>query len=103
MQVFEPPVRNSGIAGGKFLERQKVYKPQSEEIYTYMDMYVGATMQIFNRTFELMEADEYTYTYMENVSATCCAVAGARQGRFCLGAACCCWLVCMVGAQCCMV
>jgi hypothetical protein len=24
IQVYEPPVRNSGIAGGKFLERQKV-------------------------------------------------------------------------------
>lgn len=33
--IFEPPVRNSGISGGKFLERQRVYKPQSEEIYTY--------------------------------------------------------------------
>jgi hypothetical protein len=32
---FEPPVRNSGIGGGKFLERQRVYKPESEEIYTY--------------------------------------------------------------------
>jgi len=33
--IFEPPVRNSGIGGGKFLERQRVYKPESEEIYTY--------------------------------------------------------------------
>lgn len=33
--IFEPPVRNSGIVGGKFLERQKVYKPESEEIYTF--------------------------------------------------------------------
>lgn len=33
--IFEPPIRNSGIVGGKFLERQRVYKPESEEIYTY--------------------------------------------------------------------
>lgn len=64
--IFEPPVRNTGIAGGKFLERQKIYKPRSEEIYTYLDLYVGGTVEVFNRTFELMEADEYTYTYMEN-------------------------------------
>ena len=38
---FEPPVRNSGIVGGKFLERQRVYKPGSEEIYTHQ---VGARM-----------------------------------------------------------
>ena len=66
LQVFEPPIRNSGIAGGKFLERQPVYKPNSEDVYTYSGLYVGATMEIFNRTFELFEADEYTYTYMEN-------------------------------------
>ncbi|KAL6762171.1 hypothetical protein V8C86DRAFT_2521922 [Haematococcus lacustris] len=66
IQVYEPPVRNSGIAGGKFLERQRVFKPSGEEIYTYTDLYVGGTIQIFNRTFDLHEADEYTYTYMEN-------------------------------------
>jgi hypothetical protein len=33
--IFEPPIRNSGIVGGKFLERQRVYKPGSEEIYTH--------------------------------------------------------------------
>eukprot|EP00879_Flechtneria_rotunda_P003529 GHRR01003761.1.p1 GENE.GHRR01003761.1~~GHRR01003761.1.p1 ORF type:complete len:637 (+),score=222.63 GHRR01003761.1:163-2073(+) len=64
--IFEPPVRNSGIVGGKFLERQRVYKPQSEEIYTYQDLYVGAQLNVFNRSFELLDADEYTYTYMEN-------------------------------------
>lgn len=66
MQLFEPPVRNSGIAGGKFLERAKVYKPSSEDIYTYMDLYVGSSVIIHNRTFELDQADEYTLTYMEN-------------------------------------
>jgi hypothetical protein len=45
--IFEPPVRNSGIIGGKFLERQRVYKPQSEEIYTYKVGYMllAATVQ----------------------------------------------------------
>jgi EF-hand domain-containing protein 1 len=43
-----------------------VYKPNSEEVYTYTDLYVGATVEVHNRTFELIEADEYTYTYMEN-------------------------------------
>eukprot|EP00775_Hariotina_reticulata_P011400 gene11400-11548_t len=64
--LFEAPVRNSGIIGGKFLERQRVYKPQSEEIYTYQDLYVGGHLSVFNRSFELLDADEYTYTYMEN-------------------------------------
>lgn len=66
IQLFEPPVRNNGITGGKFLERSKVYKPKSEEIYTYLDLYVGGQIEIHNRTFEMTEADEYTFTYMEN-------------------------------------
>jgi EF-hand domain-containing protein 1 len=30
ISVFEPPVRNSGILGGKFLERGIKYKPGTE-------------------------------------------------------------------------
>ena len=65
MMVFEEPVRNSGITGGRFLDRQKIYKPQSEEIFTYLDLYIGGAIVVFNRTFEMEEADEYTLTYME--------------------------------------
>jgi DUF1126 PH-like domain len=35
ISVFEPPIRNSGIIGGKFLERGLKYKPGTEEPYTY--------------------------------------------------------------------
>jgi DUF1126 PH-like domain len=35
ISVFEPPVRNSGVIGGKFLERGTKYKPGTEEPYTY--------------------------------------------------------------------
>ena len=30
------------------------------------DLYVGGNVEVWNRTLDLMEADEYTYTYMEN-------------------------------------
>lgn len=67
MSVFEPPVRNSGIIGGKFLERQKVYVPDSRvTTYGESDLYVGNVLDIFNREFELVDADEYSYQYMEN-------------------------------------
>ena len=33
--VFEPPVRNSGFIGGKFLERKLQLKPGTQEPYTY--------------------------------------------------------------------
>ena len=66
LMVFEEPIRNSGIVGGRFLDRQKIYKPKSEEIFTFLDLYVGGNIVIFHRTFEMAEADEYTMTYMEN-------------------------------------
>ena len=46
ISVFEPPLRNSGMVGGKFLERGIKYKPGTEEQYTYKDLYVGAEIVI---------------------------------------------------------
>lgn len=59
-------MRNSGIVAGKFLERGRVYKPNSEDIFTFQDLYVGCRLEVHRREFELLEADEYTYQYMEN-------------------------------------
>lgn len=64
--IFEPPVRNSGVIGGKFLERQRVYKPHSTETYRAQDFFVGAQAEIFKRQFILTEADEFTMTFMED-------------------------------------
>jgi hypothetical protein len=66
ISVFEPPIRNSGILGGKFLERGIKYKPGTEEAYTYKDLYVGAEVVINDFVFALTNADEYTLSYMEN-------------------------------------
>jgi EF-hand domain-containing protein 1 len=66
ISVFEPPLRNSGMVGGKFLERGIKYKPGTEEQYTYKDLYVGAEIVINSFNFMLTNADEYTFSYMEN-------------------------------------
>lgn len=63
--VFEPPVRNSGIIGNKFLERQQVFKPKSTEIFTCSDAWVGAVLEMHKRVFQLIDADEFTLKYME--------------------------------------
>eukprot|EP00698_Gefionella_okellyi_P017111 TRINITY_DN4961_c0_g1_i1.p1 TRINITY_DN4961_c0_g1~~TRINITY_DN4961_c0_g1_i1.p1 ORF type:complete len:564 (+),score=138.45 TRINITY_DN4961_c0_g1_i1:103-1794(+) len=60
VQVFEPPRRNSGITGGKFLERSKInYRPA--------DFFIGAEVTFFRRPFVLFDADEYALNYMENL------------------------------------
>lgn len=70
--VFEPPVRNSGIIGGKFLERGRVKKPDQQlystklsEYYNAHDLYVGTRVEFNNHRFVLIDADEYAYNYME--------------------------------------
>lgn len=74
--VFEPPVRNSGTIGGKFLERGRVKKPnqpsfstQLSEYYNAKDLYVGAVVEFNKHRFMLIDADEYAYNYMERHSS----------------------------------
>lgn len=58
--------RGAGIAGGKYLERAKVYRPGSHSShYTERDLFVGARLALAGRVFELLEADEFTYSFME--------------------------------------
>jgi len=71
--VFEPPVRNSGIIGGKFLERCRVKKPGQErygtelsQYYNAQDLFVGARVFFNNFAFILIDADEYNLQYMES-------------------------------------
>ncbi|XP_047457110.1 EF-hand domain-containing family member C2 [Mugil cephalus] len=72
ISVFERPQRNSGMLGGKFLERgrvkkpgQELYKSKPSEYFTAQDLYVGATVFLNSANFQLVDADEYTFNYME--------------------------------------
>merc|ERR1712159_888734 len=68
VSVYEPPARNSGIMGGKWMERSRVKNPNSTdgEMYKAKDMAVGAMLEFRKHRFVLIEADEYTLNYMEN-------------------------------------
>jgi len=65
MAIFEPPVKNSGRTGGKFMERCKVRKPRCSDYYTEADLYLGARVSVYSRRFVLVDADEYSINYME--------------------------------------
>jgi Ca2+-binding EF-hand superfamily protein len=64
--VYEPPARNSGIMGGKWMERCRVKMPGSTQFYTARDLHVGQMMEFRKHQFRLIEADEYTLNFMEN-------------------------------------
>lgn len=64
-----------GITPGRFLERGKVKKPNQPqystklpEYYTYKDIYVGSVLVLNNFYFQLFDADEYCYKFMEQNS-----------------------------------
>ena len=67
--IHEPPVRNSGIIGGKFLERTRVAKPTSTpekpEFYGPADFYIGAVIEVFRHRFKITNADEFVLKFME--------------------------------------
>lgn len=49
ISIFEPPIRNSGIIGGKYLGRTKVVKPHSSAenpiYYSPSDFFIGAEIE----------------------------------------------------------
>lgn len=70
LTIFEPQGKNSGIIGGKFLERTRVAKPgstvESPSFYGPQDFYIGAVIDIFKHRFIITNADAYVLKFMED-------------------------------------
>merc|ERR1711937_318647 len=71
--VFEPPQRNSGVLGGKYLERgrvkipgQEIFKSELTKYYTSKDFHIGATLVFNDVPFIIVGADDYAISYMES-------------------------------------
>uniref|UniRef100_H3D427 EF-hand domain (C-terminal) containing 1 n=2 Tax=Tetraodon nigroviridis TaxID=99883 RepID=H3D427_TETNG len=69
ISIFEKPTNNSGIIGGRFLEKTRIPKPGSTvdnpEYYSPADLAIGATVDVFGHRFLLTDADQYVLTYLE--------------------------------------
>ncbi|XP_074760965.1 EF-hand domain-containing family member C2 isoform X2 [Athene noctua] len=72
ISVFEHMQQNTGILGGKFLERGRIKKPGQElfksepsEYFSAQNLFVGARVCFHGHNFLLVDADEYTFNYME--------------------------------------
>ena len=63
--VFEPPRRNSGIIGGKFLEKGKRKNPATGAYYCMADFVVDSEIVINGFKFILTEMDEFARKYIE--------------------------------------
>ncbi|XP_062324214.1 EF-hand domain-containing protein 1 [Osmerus eperlanus] len=72
ISIFETSTRNSGIIGGKFLEKTRIPKPgccvDNPEFYGPADFAIGATLEVFRHRFILTDADHYVLKYLESIS-----------------------------------
>ncbi|NXG66683.1 EFHC1 protein, partial [Hemiprocne comata] len=70
ISIYEPPERNSGIIGGKYLRKTRVAKPGSTTdnatYYEPSDFTIGSTIEVFGHRFIITDADEYVLNYMES-------------------------------------
>ena len=62
--IFEKAIPNSGMKGGKFLERMKLKLPDGSRYYRETDLYIGAHLALGGHPMVLTEADAYCYNYM---------------------------------------
>eukprot|EP01062_Namystynia_karyoxenos_P056416 TRINITY_DN47376_c0_g1_i1.p1 TRINITY_DN47376_c0_g1~~TRINITY_DN47376_c0_g1_i1.p1 ORF type:complete len:757 (+),score=291.09 TRINITY_DN47376_c0_g1_i1:107-2377(+) len=70
VSIFEPAQRNSGIIGGKFLQRQKARNSDTGETLRASDFYVGAKIAINKHRFVVYATDEKSLTHMEQHSGS---------------------------------
>ena len=97
ISVYEPPIQNSGFAGGKFLERQRVMRYKSAQGFgdwmTESDLLIElpGTVWINNYPFVLLETDKFTLRYVnqgridsivdiKQIHAKIAGAAGAQGG-----------------------
>ncbi|KAJ8605157.1 hypothetical protein CTAYLR_000343 [Chrysophaeum taylorii] len=64
LAVDEPRTKNSGYVQGKLLKRSQVRKPNGDK-YGVDDLAVGAEIDVFGRTFVVVDADTRTRTIYE--------------------------------------
>ena len=68
--IFEPVQRNSGMVGGKFLQRQKVKNSATGKNFVPSDFYVGASVVLNSFRFKVLATDERSMSYMEQNSSS---------------------------------
>jgi len=64
MYVFEKSKRNSGVIGGKYLERSR-WRKADDEWYSGADLAVGQTIVLSGHPLTLTGADEYAINFMK--------------------------------------
>jgi len=64
MYVFEKSKRNSGVIGGKYLERSR-WRKNEDDWYSGADLAIGETITLSGHPLTLTGADEYAINFMK--------------------------------------
>ncbi len=62
--MYEPPQKNTGIIGGKFMAREKVRNPSTGNFFDTSEFFVGAEVVLRGQTFILQSADARTLAFL---------------------------------------
>ena len=65
IQVYQNADKNSGIWGGKFMERKRHEKVGENRYLQDQDFQVGGIVKLGAFTFQLLKADDFTVGYMQ--------------------------------------
>lgn len=69
ISIYEPKTKNSGLIGGKYLERTRIAKPGSSPdkpiYYGPQDFCMGAVIDAFRTRFIITGADDFTINFMD--------------------------------------
>ena len=65
VSIFEPNVRNSGIMGGRFLEKGRYMNKVTGKFMQASDMSYGSEFEILSHRFRVYEVDKKTQSYLD--------------------------------------
>jgi len=65
ISIFEPPAQNSGIVGGKFLERSVRNNPDTGKKFTFKDFFIGAIIKVNCYNFKILDVDNFSKKFIE--------------------------------------
>ena len=63
--MYQSADKNSGIWGGKFLERKKHNHKAEDRYLIDTDFQIGSVVQLSVYNFQLLKADDFTLQYMK--------------------------------------
>ena len=68
LAIFEPPQRNTGVIGGKFMAREKIRNTDTGKFFATEDFFVGAEIIARAQRFVLFDADERTKAFLADAA-----------------------------------